>query len=157
VTKHVSIESELQSAFNNATAEVNQWRGRCINLFANGERIVGDALAKRNPVGTKLPMLVSQKVKQLASDLTGSDPALLEHLNDFGALLVTRSALTHGVATVWLDRSKSWRVVLQWVSIRASVRKHEEQAFTRSEAESFRRALQSVVQRLEQALSKLQA
>jgi len=156
MTELLPVRSEIDDAFDHALSEANAWRGRCVNLFARGEFAIGTVLAMRSAPGATLPMLVSQKIKQLISVVTDADGVAAAELADFASLLDTRTALTHGCAKVWIDRLKDWRVSFKWRSGGSILNPYKELSFTSAESSEFQRRLHASVQRLEQALSKTQ-
>ena len=145
MTDCAPIKSELNAKLLDATEAANGWRGRCVNLFARAEAVIGAALASREP-GKKAPMLVSQKAKRLAGHLTSK--VVEQSLNDFVSFLGDRTALTHGTGKLWVDERGPWLLTLDWVGGGGPGRR----VFASWEAESFHNDLRAVVQRLERQL-----
>ena len=71
----------FESAHRDAVDRANSWRGRCINLFARGERAVAQALMTANKPG-KVPQLLGQKLERLAND-SSDRPEVLKAIDGF--------------------------------------------------------------------------
>lgn len=145
MTDCTPISSELRTSLAKATDSANQWRGRCINLFARAEWAIGTTLATKES-GKKPPMLVSQKAKRVAAHLTSTETC--QCLDEFVAFLADRTALTHGTGKLWVDEGGSWLLTLEWAGGTGPVRR----VFASIEAEAFHKELRTVVQRLERRL-----
>ena len=145
MTDCTQIKSELRTALFAATERANQWRGRCVNLFARAEATVGAKLAAKEP-GKKLPMLVSQKVQRLGNSLESE--ADKEKLGDFALLLADRTALTHGSGKVWLSEGGTWLLTLDWSTAKGP----ERRTFSNKEADAFHDRLRDLVCNLEKML-----
>jgi len=110
------------AAFNVATAALNGWRGRCLAYLASAEAAVSEALigfAEHDPT-SPLPHLVGQRYDALATVLTarGETDALIT-LQALRAHDSLRTALTHGVAKVTLDRNGEWLAVFTVIAFRS--------------------------------------
>ena len=142
MTDCAPIKSHLRTALAAATDEANQWRGRCVNLFACAEVAIGTGLAAREP-GKKLPMLISQKAQRL-SKCVESDAAR-KALGDFAVLLADRTALTHGAGRLWVSDGGNWLLTLDWSTSKGP----ERRTFSSKEAETFHSRLRALVRSLE--------
>jgi len=109
------------AAFNVATAALNGWRGRCLAYFASAEAAVSEALigfAEGDPA-SPLPHLVGQRYDTLTTILTarGETDAVIA-LQALRAHDGLRTALSHGVAKVTLDRNGEWLAVFTVIAFR---------------------------------------
>ena len=136
------IKFELRAALSAATEEANQWRGRCVNLFACAEAAIGTGLAAKEP-DKKLPMLVSQKAQRLSNCLESDDAR--QKLGEFAVLLADRTALTHGVGSLWVNDGGKWFLTLDWSTAKGP----ERRTFSSQEAETFHNRLRTLVRSLE--------
>ena len=142
MTDCAPIKSELRTALAVATEEANQWRGRCVNLFACAEAAIGAALVNKEP-GKKLPMLVSQKAQRLSIHLESNDAR--QKLGDFAVLLADRTALTHGAGRLWVTDGDRWLLTLDWTTSKGP----ERRTFSSEEAKTFHDRLRTLVRSLE--------
>lgn len=110
------------AAFNVATTTLNGWRGRCLAYLASAEAAVSEALigfAERDCT-SPLPHLVGQRYDALATILTAhGDQDTREALKALRAHDSLRTALTHGVAKVTLDRNGEWLAVFTVIAFRS--------------------------------------
>lgn len=109
------------AAFNVATAALNGWRGRCLAYLASSEAAVSEALigfAEDDP-SVPLPHLVGQRYDALAAILVARGNAdgfaAMQAMREYDSL---RTALTHGVARVTLDRNGFWLAVFTVIVFR---------------------------------------
>ena len=132
----------LKEAHQEAVGLANCWRGRCVNLFAKGERIIGEALRKHDP-DKPLPMLLSQRVAKLTA-LLSTDCKKTSALKAFAAEADQRNAIVHGDGKVFVDRYGQWLLTLHALDRSGSVSRQVAQA----EGDQQLRNLKSVVDRL---------
>ena len=108
-----------------AAAEINCWRGRCLDLFAKAEAAVDLALrsAIERGMAASMKHLTGQRLAEIVS-LASSEAratdrqkqALIASLENWQALYAKRNFFAHGVATVLMDRHGRWSVQLDfWV------------------------------------------
>ena len=101
----------LSEAHRAATERANAWRGRCVNQFARGELIVGEALLAQSAIKT-LPMLLSQRIARLSS-LVKDAPKKVDALEAFSGLSDLRNAIVHGSGTIFIDGEGNWLITLR--------------------------------------------
>ena len=138
----VFIEPSLSSAHRAAVEEANCWRGRCVNLFARGERIVSEALIAFHG-HAKLPMLTSQRLDRLSKALDDK-PRTAKALAAFGDLADVRNVIVHGESRVFIDVNGKWLLHLTWFDRTGNVQRVIDQA----EGEKLVRQVHQCVQRL---------
>jgi len=141
-----SIES-LKSAHRAAVERANCWRGRCVNLFARGERVISQALLA-SPQGAKLPMLNSQRLDRL-SKASVDKPRLSKALAEFGELADVRNIIVHGESRVYIDVNEQWLLRFECIGRTGASQRSIDQA----EGEKLVRQIHKSVQRLEGLLS----
>lgn len=117
MTVHQLIESDLAAEHRRATAEVNRWRGHCVDCFARIELSVVEALdviiaSKRKAALKRTPMF-KQRIDMMNFAL--KDEAFGKHvrlsrkaLADLAPALSRRNVLVHGVGQVWIGRGGMW-------------------------------------------------
>ena len=127
-----------------ACAEIAAWRGRCLDLFAKGERSVSQALEvlRACDPSIKIKHLASQRLNDLvgvtsALTLTGKQRKSLDSaLKAWEAVDARRKLFAHGVATPLLDKQGSWHIrfdfivfpqaeLVQWTASRAEANEFE--------------------------------
>jgi len=117
MTAHQLIESDLVAEHRRATAEVNRWRGRCVDCFARIELSVIETLdvmiASKRIAALKRTSMFKQHIDMM--NLALRDKAFGKHvrlsqktLADLAPALSRRNALVHGVGQVWIGRSGMW-------------------------------------------------
>ena len=142
---HVDIASPLKDAHRQAIDEANRWRGRCVNLIARGELIIGQALLKELG-GKKMPLLFGQRIAGLA-ELVKSQPKQAKALEDFKLQAGDRNFIVHGVGKVFVDSHGQWLLTLEALDRDGMSRSHVSQG----EAEKSVHKLKSAVDRLSQS------
>lgn len=142
----VSIEPTLCPIHRVAIEQANCWRGRCVNHFARGELILGEALlASPNP--RLLPMLLSQRLSRLEG-MIKSDAKKITALEGFKLEIDDRNAIVHGAGKVTVDEEGRWCLALHVLDRSGRNQLHISQA----ESEERARRLKSAVDRLRSAL-----
>jgi hypothetical protein len=132
----------LHESHRDAVERANAWRGRCVNLFARGEAVIGHALVA-STAGRPLPMLLSQRISRLRkSAAVGANQELA--LDEFSALASERNAIVHGTGKVFVERSGRWFLVLETLGRTGP----SETTFSQSRAEERGLALKQTVDRL---------
>jgi hypothetical protein len=129
-----------------ATAQVNEWRGRCLEAFTRGETAVTECLAILGQVKgrgdkVKLPHLVGQRLEALSAAISADGPFAAEAGKAAAATLDLyrrqaglRNLLCHGTSKVTLDSKGRWTVVLRLVMLRSREISRESLAVTQEEA-----------------------
>ena len=138
----VSFEHTLTTAHRDAIEHANCWRGRCVNQFARGERLISEALLTAVP-GAKLPMLLGQRVDKLAK-LVEAKPKSANAIETFRGLGSIRNAIVHGDGSVFIDGQGRWLLQLTFVAGNALV----QETVNELEADRLLREIQQCVQRL---------
>jgi hypothetical protein len=138
----VSFEHTLTTAHREAIEHVNCWRGRCVNQFARGERLISEALLTAIP-GAKLPMLLGQRVDKLAK-LVEAKPKSAKAVEAFRGLGSLRNAIVHGDGSVFIDGQGRWLLQLTFVAGNALV----QETVNKVDADRLLRKIQQCVQRL---------
>ena len=136
------IAISLQDAHGDAIERANAWRGRCVNLFARGEAIIGQTLIARAP-GQPLPMLLSQRIARLRKAVAGTGDQE-QALDEFSAFANERNAIVHGEGKVFIDRNGGWLLILRSIGRNGA----NEVTVMQSAAEERRRALKLTIDRL---------
>jgi len=111
-----------------ACAEIAAWRGRCIDLYCRGERVVA-----------------TPKQKQAVQ-------AALEAWADVES---RRASFAHGVAIALLDKNGTWHVQLDFVAYRSNRADPCRWNLSRSEAESFEARLAEAFKQLSSQLGQV--
>ena len=125
-----------------ARAEIDAWRGRCLDLFAIGEARVGQTLQHAVAAGrtAKLPHLAGQRLESLIALIEQEKLTKKQRLAIGGSLerwkLVeqNRVCLAHGVVTELLDRSGNWSVQFDWVIYKSKAATPCRATFSKAEA-----------------------
>ena len=109
------IEFSVSQAHENATDDVNRWRGHCIECFARLERSMSEALesmAGTSRSSKRVPLTFGDKAKALRSAISPGGPfanaRLLNALQDADALLDQRNRIVHASGKVWIDGAGGW-------------------------------------------------
>lgn len=128
---------------------MNEWRGRCLDVFARAETAVTECLVAMSAAGERgrdvgLPHLAGQRYEALAAMIGEGGPfaaegvGVLGTLGRFRAHQHFRNVLAHSVGKVTLDRQGRWTVVLRLVSLRSGQVCREAVALNAQEAEELR-------------------
>ena len=138
------LQSEINALHREAVRASNEWRGRCMNLFARGERIVTAALTAGGKT-VKQNALLSQKLDLLAA--SGSNQAkLLKCLDEFRGLLDLRNTIVHCEARVLFDIDRRWMSEFEDFSGATRLRVSD------TDGEVLRRKIQQAVDKLRSRL-----
>lgn len=112
MTVQPTIELTFDQTLHVAIADVNRWRGHCLELHARLERAINAALRHWQPT-CPLPQKFSERLKELHR-LTAADGP---HANEGLAKLIDqlrklrsdwRDRLAHATSTVHLDEARQW-------------------------------------------------
>lgn len=132
-----------------AAAEIEGWRGRCLNFFARGEHTVAAALASaraKDPAvriqhlaGQRLAEL--QRIGQIATGTEKQKAALAKALSDWRACDEHRPCFSHGVMTVLLDRTGEWHVQFDMTAWQSSLARPIRLTWSKVEAFEFEKRL----------------
>jgi len=150
------------------TRAAHQWRGQAIDIIAQGEALVTEALVRLHSVpgrgaDVKLRQLLGQRLSDLQEAIEPGGPFADEgkgaraRLAKFRKHEPLRSALCHGVATVLVDRHRRWLLVVKLVALDASGPKLTKLAIEQEESAALLERLQSDVRNLASALGQISA
>ncbi|MGD9664459.1 MAG: hypothetical protein AB7U34_04545 [Novosphingobium sp.] len=126
-----------------ARAQVGQWRGSCLNLFARVERAVGLALEAAVTAGKakKIRHLSGQKLNDLVAIVDTLDQTEKQK-KAFQSALVSwkqveshRAFLAHAVALEAIDRHGSWIAIFDMIVHKGNDALNTRWSVTQAEAE----------------------
>ncbi len=155
--------------FNAATAQVNEWRGRCLDAFTRGETAVTECLAVLSGVGergksVKLPLLIGPRLDSLSAAIGPGGPFAAEAgkaaaatLEEYRAHAGFRNMLCHGTSKVTLDSRARWTLVLRQVALRGGALCRETLVLDETEAQALRDQIARLSQRLASQLGHVSA
>ena len=139
-----------------ANLSADEWRGKCLNLYARAEQAVGSALedAHRANATPKLRHLAGQRLADLivtveAKGGTGKQmKAFSSALGAWKAVESQRQFLAHGVASTSVDIRGCWTLLLDVVVYRNNQRSSDRWAIKQAEGEEFLRSLEDAFAKL---------
>ena len=144
-------------------AEVNHWRGRCLDDFARAEQAVVRFMERWQEISpSTAPTLAenaSARSRNVAAALQrhfpndGKAKALVKLLNLWKHREKDRNDLVHGLFTVKTN-GDGWVVVNKTISVKKQVASVREQLYTAGQAEAFRIAVTSERKALESAFTQ---
>ena len=154
--------------FQIAIREVNEWRGRCLHIFAGAELAVTECLETLSRVPgrgdeVRRRHLVGQRYADLSDALCCGGPfeaegrKVLQVLDDFRAFDWLRAVVCHGASDVMLDVEGRWTVVFRYVSFKSGKIHREEHVLRCGDAEKRQKDLSRQAQRLGSLLRTLSA
>ena len=128
-----------------AIAQVNCWRGECLQSFAQSETAVTETLLLLNAVpvrgaSVKLPHLIGQRFEALKlatgpEGIFASEGAKAhDAISTYMLSEKIRAFLCHGIAKVMLERSGRWTVIFDLTTLRAKKCDCTRLAVTQAEA-----------------------
>jgi hypothetical protein len=158
----MSVENFAQQ-FNNhdiARAEIEAWRGECLDLFAKGDGLIGTLLALALDKGHEihLPQLSVQRTMEairLVALVGGTDEEIEDAgkaLDDWQAIESRGELLAHGTITEVLDREGNWHALIDTVTYRAGKLNRGRWAVGQLETEEFRQQIVGGFNRLKAQL-----
>ena len=111
-----------------ARTQINEWRGRCLDLFAKGENAIADLLvgAAAANFEVKLHHLAGQRTKELAKllDVNGPSKKQIEAgqraIERWQKIETKRAPLAHGTLTATMDESGDWYAIFDMVDYRTN-------------------------------------
>ncbi|MEO6040698.1 MAG: hypothetical protein ABIP41_02245 [Croceibacterium sp.] len=132
-----------------AAAEIAAWRGRCIDVFAKGERAVGQVLELANAKdgSIKIRHLAGQRmadVEEIVDKMTATasqQQAARDAIGNWKDAENKRAFIAHGISTPLLDRNGYWYVHLDFVAYRGSRCEARRWSVSGSEAVEFEASL----------------
>jgi len=131
-----------------ARAAIESWRGRCIDLFARGEKVIGQTLeairaAAKEPTTVKLRHLAGQRSEDISRQLRGLKfPAkqsnkLVEAVTGWRVFEAKRVFFAHATMTVTLDSKGKWFAVFDMTVYRSDQPQRERWVVSECEANEF--------------------
>lgn len=128
-----------------AKAEIEAWRGRCLNVFARGEKAVTDSLicASTSSCAPRLEPLAGHRLNSLAKLVAAHDATKPERELLCAAIAEwrrhdeKRPLFSHGVATELLDRHGLWHAQIDFLAVHKGAATPVRATFTKPEAEQF--------------------
>ena len=146
-----------------ARAEIDRWRGRCLDHYARTERVIGVTLEKAQQSGqiTKLKGLAGQRFLDLESLIrgaTGTDKqkaAMQVSTERWRTVEARRAYFAHGVVTALLDQRGNWNARFDLTQYKANAANHERWTIERSEALKFEESLKESFKLVSQQMGLL--
>ena len=132
-----------------ARAEIEAWRGECLDLFAQGEAMIGALLelGLQKKFEIRLDQYAAQRTLEAMRliDLIGGSDAEVKDAGD--ALLRWQGVesrgelLAHGTSKTTLDRDGHWYAVIDMVTYRAGKANRGRWVVNQAESEDFLKQL----------------
>jgi hypothetical protein len=143
-----------------ARSEVEAWRGECLDLFAQGEAMIGALLelAMARNFEVRLHPLAVQRTLEAERlvELVGGSEIEVEDagkaLADWQTVESRGELLAHGTITEALDRHGNWHAIIDTVTYRAGKANKGRWAVSQAETEDFRKQLGAAFNRLKAQL-----
>ncbi|MCK0099022.1 hypothetical protein MWU38_06490 [Qipengyuania sp. S6317L1] len=159
------MKQEIQSvsAHQIARAEIDSWRGRCMDIYARSERAVSEVLQTAQECGqsVKLSAMAGPRlaeVQGLAERLTQTGKqrqAASNAIIRWRGIEPKRAYLAHGELTTLLDREDRWHARLDLTRFKANRPIEEVWVMAHNEVEAFEEELQESFAQLKQQLGML--
>lgn len=139
-----------------AKAEIDAWRGRCLNIFARGEKAVTDCItgALVTSPEFRLEPLAGQRLntlEKLAEKHSGTEAqkvALSKAIIEWRRNDEKRPFFSHGVATELLDRKGLWHLRLDFIAIQKGKSEPRRLTLSKVEAEELEKSLHAAFKTL---------
>jgi hypothetical protein len=146
-----------------ARAEIEGWRGECLDNFAKGDSLIGSLLEAAAARGFEVQLfaLAAQRTMEAARlvDLVGGSEVEVEDaakaLEEWQAVESRGELLAHGTVIEVLDRHGQWFAVIDVVSYRAGKANKGRWAVSQGEADAFLKQLAGAFNRLRAQLGCL--
>ncbi len=146
-----------------AKAEIEAWRGRCLNTFARAEKAVTETLTKVREREPKISLepLAGQRLSALDklagehSTTCAQKAALISALSDWRSLDVKRPFFSHGIMTELTCRTGQWHVQLDFIAIRKGVSEPQRLNWSKLEALEFEERLHTAFKAMASQLGQL--
>ncbi len=161
-------ELSNDALWDKAVVAAQLWRANVIDALAQSEAVVSETLVVLASVpqrgqSVKLNQLLGQRLDELekafkpkgAFDVEGK--AALPKLKDFRQYEQLRAALCHGVATVTLDRSRHWVLIIRLLSLGTAGPQRVAVAVDQEEAARLIAEIRACGQRLSSSLGNVRA
>jgi hypothetical protein len=156
-------DASLAKPHDIAAGEIDGWRGRCLDLFARGERAIAlsrEAAAERNAsvtirhLGGQRPADLAKLVNEDTQATAKQSKTLLSSLDAWLAVEGRRAFFAHGVVTALLDRHGAWHAKLDFTKYQASKRERQSWTCDRQEALQFEADLEREFKQLSTQLGQ---
>lgn len=160
----MSVENFLQpTEYDIARAEIEAWRGECLDLLAKGDALIGTLLALALDKGhdINLPQLSAQRTMEairLVALVGGAEDEVDDAgkaLDDWQAIKSRGELLAHGTITEAIDREGNWHALIDTVTYRAGKLNRGRWAVGRLETDEFRQQIGSAFRRLKDQLGRI--
>ena len=160
----MSVENFLQpSEYDIARAEIEAWRGECLDLFAKGDGLIGTLLALALDKGhdIHLPQHSAQRTMEairLVALVGGTEEEIEDAgkaLDDWQAIESRGELLAHGTITEVLDREGQWHALIDTVTYRAGKLNRGRWAVGQRETDEFRQQAGNAFRRLKDQLGRV--
>lgn len=146
-----------------AKAEIDAWRGRCLNVFSRGERAVTDSLllAHQKSPNLRLEPLAGQRLntlEKLASEHCATEAlrtAIQAAIRGWRLYDEERPFFSHGVAIELVDRLSRWHVQVDYIAVQKGVGEPRRRTWSKAEAEGFEKGLHQAFSALSGQLGQL--
>ncbi|WP_394730287.1 hypothetical protein [Altererythrobacter sp. GH1-8] len=146
-----------------AKTEIEAWRGRCLNIFARGEKAVTESLASARETSSNLRLepLAGQRLNTLAKldedhcSTEKQKAALRNAVALWREHDEKRPYFSHGITAEFLDRKGEWHVQIDFVAVQKGACEPQRLIWSKQEAETFEASLQNAFNRLAVELGQL--
>lgn len=146
-----------------ARAEIEAWRGRCLNVFSRAEKAVTDSLLKARETDntTRLEPLAGQRLnalEKLVSEQRSTESqknALVSALSSWRKHDEKRPYFSHGIMTELIDRTGQWHVRVDFIAVQKGACEPRRMMMSKSEAEEFEAGLHAAFKSLSGQLGQL--
>ena len=132
-----------------ARAEIEAWRSECLDLFAQGEVLIGAllVLAREAGIRVNLYQMANQRTVEAVRmiDMMGDETEAKDAsavLASWQGLESRSEILAHGVSTETVDREGRWYAMFDMISYRGNRAARGRWAVSRAEAEAFQQELE---------------
>jgi hypothetical protein len=156
MTHQPVIALTFEQSLHQAVAEVNRWRGHCLELHARLERAVNAALRHWQPE-CPLPQKFADRLKALArlaaADGPHANKSLVSTIDQLQELRSEwRDRLAHATSAVHLDQARDW--IWHFSMPRSGGKIDDSGAITRCDGEELESRLSKAVNALRSQLRK---
>jgi hypothetical protein len=146
-----------------AKAEIDAWRGRCLNIFARAEKAITETLALLRETDPTLPFepLAGQRFNTLDKialrcPATGAQQkGLQDALIAWRELDVLRPFFSHGIVTEMIGRTGQWHIQLDFIAVKKGQCQPQRLNWSNAEALEFEERLYGTFKRLTNQLGLL--
>lgn len=146
-----------------AKAEIEAWRGRCLNTFSRAEKAVTKTLSmiRASDPKARLEPLAGQRLNsldKLASEEHATEAqksALVAAISCWRAVDVKRPYFSHGIVTELIDRTGQWHVQIDFIAVKKGVLEPQRMILSQPEALEFEERLHSAFSKFSSQLGQL--